>query len=356
MSGGVDSAVAAALLQEAGYHVIGVTLILWKDEGEDGKRWQDRSCCKVGLARHVAKELSIPHHSMDFQADFQREIIDDFCDTYLLGQTPNPCVRCNERMKFGMLLEAARTLGADFMATGHYARIQYRPALDRYALLKGVDAHKDQSYFLYRLQPAHRAATLFPLGEMEKADVYRKAAQMDLPYEDVLESQEVCFVTQKGYREFLLARRPEAYAPGEIVSESGAVLGAHAGVSSYTIGQRRGLGLAAETRLYVTRLNPETRQVVVGTEDALFSTDLICQNLVWGVAPPEEPMTVAAKIRYRATEAEARLFPDTEGRVRLRFSQPQRGITPGQSVVFYRDDEVIGGGVIAPSDDDGPSF
>ncbi len=346
MSGGVDSAVAAALIQEAGYRVIGVTLTLWKDEGDDEKPWQDRSCCKVGLARHVAKQLSIPHHSIDLQAEFQREIIDDFCDTYLLGQTPNPCVRCNERMKFGRLLQVARELGADYIATGHYARIQYQPACGGYALLKGIDAQKDQSYFLYRLNQAQRAATLFPLGEMNKTEVYQRAAKLGLPYEDILESQEICFVTQKGYREFLLSQRPEARAPGEIISESGAVLGTHAGVALYTIGQRRGLGVSADERLYVTHLDPEKRQVVVGTEDALLGSELTCTDLVWGAAIPDAPMKVAARIRYRATAAEATLIPHTEDRVQLRFAQPQRGITPGQSVVFYGDDTVVGGGII----------
>jgi tRNA-specific 2-thiouridylase len=348
MSGGVDSAVAAALMQEAGYRVIGVTLTLWKDEQDNEKPWQDRSCCKVGLARHVAKQLSIPHHSIDIQAEFQREIIDDFCDTYLLGQTPNPCVRCNERMKFGRLLEAATALGADAVATGHYARIQYRPETSRYALFKGCDGQKDQSYFLYRLSQAQRAATLFPLGEMEKTEVYQRAAQLGLPYEDILESQEVCFVTQKGYREFLLSERPEAHAPGQIVAESGEVLGEHGGVALYTIGQRHGLGIAARERLYVTRLDPEKRQVVVGTDAVLFCSTLICRDLVWGANSPDGPIRVAAKIRYRAVDAEALLIPQTDGRVRLQFTQPQRGCAPGQSVVFYRGDEVVGGGVMTP--------
>lgn len=347
MSGGIDSAVTAALLKEAGYEVIGVTLTLWKDEGEEEKRWQDRSCCKVGLARHVAKLLSIPHHVLDIQEEFQSEIIDDFCDAYLVGQTPNPCVRCNERMKFGRLLTVARDLGADLLATGHYARIRHRPERDRYSLMKGADLQKDQSYFLYRLNQEQLAATLFPLGEMHKEAVCKKAAALGLPYEEVLESQEVCFVTQKDYRAFLSEYRPESQAPGKIVTESGEVLGEHAGVAFYTIGQRRGLGVAAGERIYVTQLNPARREVVVGSEESLLKKEVFADRLVWGgEGCPEAPLRVEAKIRYRSPAGESTLVPLSEGRVRILFDAPQRGVTPGQSVVFYRGEEVIGGGMI----------
>lgn len=347
MSGGIDSAVAAALLKEAGYEVIGVTLTLWKDEGEDEKRWQDRSCCKVGLARHVAKLLSIPHHVLDIQEEFRSEIIDDFCDAYLIGQTPNPCVRCNERMKFGRLLTVARDLGADLLATGHYARIRHRPERGRYALLKGADLQKDQSYFLYRLNQEQLAATLFPLGEMNKEAVYQKAAALGLPYEEVLESQEVCFVTQKDYRAFLSEHRPESQAPGKIVTESGEVVGEHAGVAFYTIGQRRGLGVAAGERIYVTQLNPARREVVVGSEESLLKKEVLADRLAWGgEGRPETSLRVQAKIRYRSPAGEATLVPFLEDRVRILFDAPQRGVTPGQSVVFYRGEEVIGGGMI----------
>lgn len=347
MSGGVDSAVTAALLHEAGYRVIGVTLTLWKEEGEEKKRWQDRSCCKVGLARHVAKQLGIPHHSIDIQKEFEAEIIDDFCDAYLVGQTPNPCVRCNERMKFGRLLTAARALGADLLATGHYAQVQYQPDRKRYALCKGSDLRKDQSYFLYRLNQDQLSATLFPLGAMKKEEVYAKAAALGLPYEDVLESQEVCFVTQKDYREFLSEYRPEAQAPGKIVTESGEVVGEHAGVAFYTVGQRRGLGISLGERTYVTRLDPDKKEVVVGAEEALRQKELIAGNIIWGgYGAPTDPLQVEAKIRYRTRETAATLTPSPDGLVHLLFDEPQRGITPGQSVVFYQGDEVVGGGII----------
>ena len=244
MSGGVDSAVTASLLQKAGYEVIGLTLTLWEDEGEEEKAWQDRSCCKVGLARHVAKRLSIPHYSLNVRLTFQNEVIDPFCETYLEGKTPNPCVLCNERVKFSQLIKAAERLGADTIATGHYGRIQYRPDQKRYSLLKGSNAEKDQSYFLYRLSQNQLSKILFPLGEMSKEAVYKIAADLELPYEEILESQEVCFVTQKDYRVFLSDARPESKSPGEIVLNTGEVVGQHKGVAFHTIGQRRGLRAA----------------------------------------------------------------------------------------------------------------
>ncbi len=353
MSGGVDSAVTAALLKEAGYDVIGVTLTLWQDENEDEKAWQDRSCCKVGLARHVAKELDIPHHKVDIQKVFQAEVIDDFCDTYLIGETPNPCVRCNARVKFTQLLSSARELGADYLATGHYSRIRYDVASKRYALLKGLDLNKDQSYFLYRLSQAQLAATLFPLGEMCKEDVYKKAAEMGLPYEEILESQEVCFVTQKDYRAFLSENRPEAKRPGEVVSPSGEVLGQHEGFAFYTVGQRRGLGIAMGERRYVTKLSPALNQVVLGTEDELLCDSFITKDLVWGaLGPLKTACAVQARIRHRAEPVAADIIPletgDSEvSDVDVHFHRPERGVTPGQSVVFYQGDEVIGGGTIS---------
>ncbi|MBI3598948.1 MAG: tRNA 2-thiouridine(34) synthase MnmA, partial [Nitrospirae bacterium] len=271
MSGGVDSAVVAALLKEQGYNVIGVTLVLWKDEAEDEKRWQDRSCCKVGLARHVAKQLDIPHHTIDAQKAFKSEIIDDFCDTYLLGQTPNPCVRCNELIKFGGLLDIARKLGGDFLATGHYARINKKE--NGYTLQTGVDAKKDQSYFLYRLSQEQLAATLFPLGNMNKEAVYKKASALGLPYEDILESQEICFVNQKKYQTFIAENRQESVSPGEIVM-AGSVVGEHKGVAFHTVGQRRGLNVALGERIYVTGIDPVKNQVTVGYADELLEREL----------------------------------------------------------------------------------
>ena len=351
MSGGVDSAVAAALLQEAGYDVIGVTLILWKDEGEEKKRWQDRSCCKVGLARHVAKTLSIPHHTIDLQDIFSARVIDNFCDAYVTGETPNPCIQCNARVKFSHLRQLADRFGADYLATGHYCRVRRLPGTGRYALLKGIAREKDQSYFLYRLNQDQLSRTLFPVGGMTKEAVYQKAEALGLPYEEVLESQEVCFVTQKDYRGFLAARRPAAVAPGEIVTAGGRVVGRHDGIAFFTIGQRRRLGVALGERAYVTRLDPGRRRVVVGAEDALHQTTLTAGDPVWGgEGRPDRPVQVTAKVRYRAEEAAARLTPLEGDRLRLDFTAPQRGIAPGQAVVCYRGALVIGGGTIRQPD------
>lgn len=349
MSGGVDSAVVAALLKEQGYNVIGVTLVLWKDEAEDEKRWQDRSCCKVGLARHVAKELDIPHHTVDAQKAFKTEIIDDFCDTYLLGQTPNPCVRCNELIKFGGLLDIARKMGGDFLATGHYARINKQH--NGYTLQTGIDAKKDQSYFLYRLSQEQLAATIFPLGEMNKEEVYKKASALGLPYEDILESQEICFVNQKTYQNFLEENRPEAVSPGKIVMESEGgglqVVGAHKGVAFHTVGQRRGLDVALGERVYVTQIDPVKNEVTVGYADALLQRELAAHRPVWGgEGIPVGPIRVTAKIRYKSFPKEATLFEANDSGFRLLFDEPERGISPGQSVVLYQGESVVGGGVI----------
>ncbi len=346
MSGGVDSAVAAALLADAGYNVIGVTLVLWKEEGEEEKRWQDRSCCKVGLARHVAKQLGIPHHTLDAQRRFQTEVIDDFCDTYLLGQTPNPCVRCNERIKFKELLDIAREWGADALATGHYARI--KKGQNGYTLCTAIDSKKDQTYFLYRLTQEQLAMTLFPLGEMTKEAVYQKAASLGLPYEEILESQEVCFVNQKEYPAFLAQYRPETVAPGTIVTASGAVVGQHAGVAFHTVGQRRGLGVATGERVYVTRLDAEKREVTIGSEAALLKTRLTANQMVWGGEARKEggEERLEAKIRYRSSRKGATLIACNNDTMELLFDEPERGITPGQSVVLYRGDAVLGGGII----------
>ncbi len=346
MSGGVDSAVVAALLCEAGYDVIGVTLVLWKDEEEEEKRWQDRSCCKVGLARHVAKLLSIPHHTIDVQETFQKEIIDDFCDTYLLGQTPNPCVRCNEKIKFEKLLTIAEQLGADFLATGHYARIKRGDG--GFSLLTGADPKKDQSYFLYRLNQKQLAKTLFPLGEIQKEAVYQKASLLGLPFEDILESQEICFVNQKDYQSFLTEHRPEAASPGSIVTESGEVIGSHKGIAFHTVGQRRGLGVALGERVYVTRIDPATNAVVVGEDSALLRKRLVAHKIVWGGEREkvDPPIRVAVKIRYRSNAKAATVTFADDKRFELIFDEPERGITPGQSAVLYQGDVVIGGGII----------
>jgi tRNA-specific 2-thiouridylase len=347
LSGGVDSAVVASILVAEGYHVEGITLRTWSEPGEREKRWQDRSCCKIGIAQFVAQELGIPHRVLDAQERFRRAVIDDFCATYAAGRTPNPCVLCNERVKFALLLEAANESGADLLATGHYARVDVAATTGRYRLAKGVDSHKDQSYFLYRLSQPQLGRTLFPLGGFTKTEVWTRAQSMGLPVDEIAESQEICFVTQKDYREFVAAHLPEAERPGAMVGVGGESVGSHRGVAFYTVGQRRGLGVAAGVRRYVTQLDAERNLVVLGAESDLYSDACLVEDVHFGaVARIDGPLRVSAKYRYKTVEAAATVTPDRDGRLRVTFDAPQRAVTPGQSIVFYSGDVVVAGGVI----------
>lgn len=347
LSGGVDSSVVASMLVAEGYRVEGITLRTWSEPGEQEKRWQDRSCCKIGIAQYVAQELAIPHRVIDAQERFRRAVIDDFCATYAAGRTPNPCVLCNERVKFTLLMEAAQETGADYLATGHYARLTPDDATGRMRLLKGVDVQKDQSYFLYRLSQDHLRRTLFPLGGLTKADVWTKAQAMGLPVDEIAESQEICFVTQKDYREFVAAYVPQTERPGVMVGADGEAIGAHRGVAFYTVGQRRGLGVAAGERRYVTRLDAERNLVVLGAEAELYGTSCLVEDVHLGsVGSIDAPLHVSAKYRYKTPQAAAWVSPDQDGFLRVMFDEPQRAVTPGQSIVFYDHETVVGGGVI----------
>jgi tRNA-uridine 2-sulfurtransferase len=347
MSGGVDSCATALILKEQEYRVIGVTLKVWKEEENPDKRWQERSCCKVGVARYVAQKLGIEHHVVDVQSEFQRSVIDDFVEGYLGGETPNPCVRCNERIKFGRLFEIAMELGADFLATGHYARLERNERTGRFMLNRAADSQKDQSYFLYRLRPETLPRLLFPLGAMLKSDVWRRVESLELPPEEMRESQEICFVTQQDYRRFLSIEAPQSVRPGRIITSSGEVLGEHQGVAFYTVGQRRGLGISATDRLYVIDLRPDENTVVVGPEAELYCGELTANDLNLFVERPlKQPIEAEVKIRYRNASVPARIEPLGDDVVRVRLQIPLRGVTPGQSVVFYRGDELLGGGII----------
>ncbi len=349
MSGGVDSSVVAALLVDQGYEVTGVTLQTWKESGEVERSWLDRSCCKVGLARYVAERLKIPHHVVDTQQAFRDLVIQNFIEEYASGRTPNPCVLCNERIKFGVLLKIALDLGADYLATGHYARVEYFPETGRSLLKKGVDRLKDQSYFLYRLSQEQLSRVLFPLGDMEKARVWELAEGLGLPAEEMAESQEICFVTQGDYRVFLREETPQLIREGQIVDREGKALGRHQGVSFYTVGQRRGLGLSSPERLYVTGLDPEQNRVRVGPEGDLYHRRLVAQhiNLIQeGIEVGNESLGVTAKVRYRSGEAGAAVRMLERDRLEVVFDQPQRAVTPGQSVVMYQGEYVVGGGII----------
>lgn len=345
MSGGVDSSLAAALLVEQGYQVTGVTLHLWAEE--EDFRPAPTSCCSLEAvegARRVCQQLGIPHYVFNFREEFRRLVVEEFIREYGRGRTPNPCLACNRWIKFRLLLERARRLGFSYLATGHYARI--RRSEEGYHLWRGRDRRKDQSYVLYMLGQAELAHLLFPLGEMTKAEVRREAARRGLATAGRPESQEICFIPDGDYRRFLSARLPAQ--PGPILDLSGRVLGTHRGLACYTVGQRKGLGLSGQPHpLFVVALRPEENALVVGPEEALLSPVLEAGDVSFVSGKwPEEPLRVEAKVRYRTPESPAWLFPLEEGRVRVEFDTPQRAITPGQAVVFYRGEEVLGGGII----------
>lgn len=331
MSGGVDSSVAAWLLKEQGHEVGGLTMINW-DEGIGPK------------ARDAAAFVGIEHCIIDLRKEFEEQVINYFCQAYAGGETPNPCVVCNRTVKFGVLLEAARKMGYDMVATGHYARIVYAADRGRYLLKKGLDNGKDQSYFLYALQQEQLARIVFPLGDMTKNEVKALAIRCGLPVAENPESQEICFITDD-YRDFIKDRI--ACNPGDIVNVEGTRLGSHKGLAFYTSGQRKGLGISAGHPVYVVGKDLENNRLILDDEQYLFSCELkaVNNNLIY-INKLDSPMRVTAKIRYRAAEAPATIFPENEG-IKVEFDQSQRAITPGQSVVFYIDEYVLGGGVIA---------
>jgi len=348
MSGGVDSSVAAKLLKDQGYEVLGVTLKVWEEEDETSvsKRWQERGCCKVGIAKHVAELLDISHQVIDTRESFQQGVIDDFIGGYLQGTTPNPCVRCNERVKFGGLFQVAEQLGAEYIATGHYATIKKNEAGTSF-LARGRDTKKDQSYFLYRIPPKWLSKMLFPLGAMEKPQVWAEAEAMGLPVDELKESQEICFVTQGDYREFLKEHAPQAANPGNFVDAEGHKLGQHEGVAFYTPGQRKGLGIATGNRVYVQRVVPDLNLVVLGPPEDLDTTT--CQVADLNIFSREtlvDGQLINIKFRYGSPAVPATLHWDSETSMSLTFESPVRALSPGQSAVFYEGDRVLGGGII----------
>jgi len=348
MSGGVDSSVAALLLTRQGFEVHGVTLQVWEHENEEvaaSKRWEERGCCKVGIARYVAKQLNIPHELVDSRAQFRSAVIDDFVAAYANGTTPNPCVRCNERVKLRQLIELADSKGLSFVATGHYAHVDRSE--DRLSLMKGADVRKDQSYFLYRLQASWLNRLLFPVGKMLKADVWKEAASLGLPEEEMKESQEICFVSHGDYRTFLQEQPDLQASPGHFVDETGATLGVHEGIPFYTPGQRRGLGVATGQRLYVQRVQPATNTVVLGPEEKLLSSSCTVKDLnILDQRLLTASSLVHCKVRYATPPSPATTIPLAAGRMIVQFSTPQRALSPGQSAVFYDGDRVLGGGII----------
>jgi tRNA-specific 2-thiouridylase len=349
MSGGVDSCVAAARLVREGFDVHGVTLQVWEHEDESvaaSKRWQERGCCKVGIARYVAQKLDIPHEVIDTRASFRRNVIDDFLAGYLGGTTPNPCVRCNERVKLRTLYEIARARGIDYVATGHYARVVEDNG--SWYLYRSADLRKDQSYFLYRIERSWLPRILFPVGAMQKADVWREAEDLGLPVDELKESQEICFVSHGDYRTFIELEAPEAKRSGDFLDTEGRVLGRHDGIAFYTPGQRRGLGVATGRRLYVQKVVPETSSVVLCPDEGLLESECVTEGL--NFLDPETLWKldeVAAKVRYATPAVSAAVSSESESTARVRFHRPQRALSPGQSVVFYAGDRVLGGGIIS---------
>ncbi|MBH0203742.1 MAG: tRNA 2-thiouridine(34) synthase MnmA [Nitrospira sp.] len=350
MSGGVDSSVAAALLVHQGYEVHGITLQVWEQEDETvaiSKKWQERSCCKVGIAKHVAKLLNISHEVIDTRSTFQKGVINDFLHGYTTGTTPNPCVRCNERVKLRGLMDLAVARNINYVATGHYARLQTHQGTP--ILARATDARKDQTYFLYRLNPNWLPKLLFPLGHRTKSDVWSEAEALGLPADELKESQEICFVTQGDYRTFIEKELPEAKKPGLFINETGQPLGQHDGIAFYTPGQRRGLGIATGQRLYVQQVRPETNSVVLGPEESLRRQECTVSDLNLFVPQLlERPAEVQVKVRYATPATPAILSPLTPSSIHIQFQVPQRALSPGQSAVFYDGDRVLGGGIIQP--------
>jgi len=345
MSGGVDSSVMAALLHQAGYEVIGLSMQLF-DKKTAGT--SDGKCCTLDDfqdARRVAFELGFPHYVMDFETRFRETVIEGFIQGYLDGETPSPCIRCNQYLKFASLVGRADELGAPFVATGHYAGITRDDS--GWHLRKAGDPAKDQSYFLFHHTQRTLARTLFPLSEFTKNEVRALGAELGLHLAEKPESQEICFVTQDRYDAFLEDEgRDPGVGGGDIRHLDGRLLGRHRGYWRYTVGQRRGLGVASAEPLYVVRVARDTNTVWVGGEADLLGRDLVARELSWVGAPPRGPLACGAKVRSRSPEAEALVIPLEHGRAKVAFAEPQRALAPGQAVVFYREDEVLGGGWI----------
>jgi len=360
MSGGVDSSAAAAILKEQGHELVGFTMQLWDQRrgintDENGDPLPSRCCSldDVYDARRVAEELGFPFYVLNLERDFERDVVQPFVTSYLNGETPIPCVACNSRLKFASLDRLAVSLGCEKVATGHYARAEFDPSTNRYKLLRGRNQQKDQSYFLWELTQSQLSRAMFPLGEISKPEARDAARRHGLAVAEKKESQEICFVPDGDYAGFIdryLESEGETNrlpGEGEIVDPTGRVIGQHGGIQRYTIGQRRGIGIADERPLYVISLDVEKNQVVVGADQALLKSEFVAAGVNWvAFDNPVEPVRADVRVRYRHTAAPATITPLENNRARVRFDEPQRAITPGQATVFYRGDEVLGGGWI----------
>lgn len=341
LSGGVDSSVTAVLLQKQGYEVVGVTMNVWDKKGEMS---QDA----INDARAVAEKLNIEYHVLDFKDIFKEKVIDYFANEYISGRTPNPCIACNRFVKFEALLNAARSMfNCEYIATGHYAKVDYDEATKRYFLRKSETVNKDQTYALYRLTQEQLAHTIMPLGDYEKEEVRKIAEENNLINAKRRDSQEICFVEDNDYSKFIQENYNYIPKKGNFVDINGKVLGQHKGILNYTIGQRRGLGLALGTYQYVIKLDMEKNEVVVGDEEYLFNNTLICDDVNFmTIDGLDGEMKVTAKIRYSAKDVPAVISRLSDGKVKVVFDEKQRAITAGQAVVFYDNDKVVGGGTI----------
>lgn len=351
MSGGVDSSVAAYLLKKQGYHVIGVTMQIWQDEDVDVAS-ENGGCCGLSAvddARKVANMLDIPYYVMNFKEDFKHCVIDDFVDEYIVGRTPNPCIRCNRYVKWEGLLKRSLEIGADYIATGHYSRIK-RLENGRYSIAESVTAQKDQTYALYNLTQEQLSHTLMPVGDYTKDEIRKIAAEIGLDVANKKDSQEICFIPDNDYAAFIDRTGRDVPPEGNFIDKNGNVLGRHKGITHYTIGQRRGLGLAMGHYVYVSCINPETNEITIADNEDIFADSLICNRINFMSIEDlkmDEELEVKCKIRYGHKGEIATIKRIGGDEIKVMFKNPVRAITPGQAAVFYKDGCILGGGIIS---------
>lgn len=344
MSGGIDSTFAAIILKDKEYNIFGATLQMFCQHFPKDAKGENND---IAYVNQICNALKIPYVSIETFEQFKKFVINDFCENYLKGVTPNPCIVCNKRIKWGLLLDRVLELGATHLATGHYANIEFDQNRNRYLLKKGNDLRKDQSYFLWNLSQFQLSHTIFPLGKYTKSDIRQKIQEYNLPIKKTEESQEICFVPNDDYKSFLAAKYPKKISRGNIINQKGKIIGKHKGFPFYTIGQRRGLGISAPQPLYVLEIRSETNEIVVGAKDFLYQNELYAENCNWIYFDKlEGQISAKAKIRYNTEEKSCRIIPE-ENRIKVVFDEPQLSITPGQSVVFYDENYVIGGGIIS---------